>query len=442
MNFQEAFNYLKSTDQAHLLEHWTDLDNLQQNKLLRDISQLKDQETTIIQHPSKISEFLNYENFEEGKYFEIGKKMVSEGKVGAIIIAGGQGTRLEFNGPKGFFPISNIKHKSLFQILAEKVLYASKQCGRLLPLAIMTSLFNHQETIDFFNKNNLFGLDKRQIFFFEQSNAFMKDLDGNFFLMNPYSLGKSPNGNGSIFESFVHSNLYSKWKAQGIEHINIVHVDNPLSDPFDYEFIGFHCIKKNEVSLKAIPRTDSNESVGIIVLNENNRVIIQEYTEFDEKEKNSKISSNQLKHYCANSGMLCLQMNFLEKASSFNLPYHLAVKEARIYDIKKKIFLTKKAIKYEKFVFDVLPLSNLTGVLVVPKELCFAPLKNARGYRGVENTKLLLLERDILQWKKIFHSPHPEIPFELSLKFYYLDKKVSLENIEINDGYVELKRVG
>lgn len=442
MNFQEACNYLKYIEQTHLLEHWAELDNFQQKMLLKDISQLQDQTATLIPNPGNISEFLNYENFEEGKYFEIGKKIVSEGKMGTIIIAGGQGTRLGFNGPKGIFPISNIKHKSLFQILAEKVLCASKQCGCPLPLAIMTSYFNHRETLNFFNENHFFGLDKKQIFFFEQSNSFMKDLEGNFFLMNPYSLGKSPNGNGSIFESFINSKTYSLWKNLGVEHVNMIHVDNALSDPFDYEFLGFHYTHKNEVSLKAIPRTDPNENVGIIVLNENKKIIIREYTEFEESEKKAKKSSDQLKHYCANSGMLCLEMNFLKKASTLNLPYHLAVKEVQIYDAKTKQFITKKGIKYEKFIFDILPFSNLTAVFVEPKELCFAPLKSANGDKGIESTKLLLLKRDILQWKKILQCSPPEFPFELSLKFYYLDKKITLEDIEINDGYVELKRVG
>ena len=175
---------------------------------------------------------------------ELGEELICSGKVGCLILAGGRGSRLGTNGPKGAVAVSPIKGKSLFQLFGERTHSASVRAGRPLHLAVMTSPLNHAQTKEFFQAHQNFNLPSSHLHFFEQSVLPFCDDQGNWLLERPGSLLEGPDGNGNALHLLHHSGLYERWRADGVEYVNVVLVDNPLADPFDAELAGYHFERK------------------------------------------------------------------------------------------------------------------------------------------------------------------------------------------------------
>lgn len=275
---------------------------------------------------------------------ELGKKRIQNGEVGALILAGGQGTRLGLPGPKGK---ASVNGKTLFQRVFEKTKTASEWAREPLFIAIMTSPLNHQETLEYLEENHYFGLDPGQCFLFMQE--MLPFLDEQ----KQETPEKGPNGNGEALKLLVKSGIWEKWRAAGVQRVHVVPVDNPLADPFDAELAGYEA----DVILKAITRRDPSEKVGVIAMREDKLHVI-EYSEIDEKQR-------ELPWKVAHTGLLSFSMEFIRKAAEVSLPLHLA---------KKGNFW-----KREYFLFDVLPHAEKSLVIVYPREQIFAPLKNRTG---------------------------------------------------------------
>ena len=333
---------------------------------------------------AEVFAFRQFEIYGEQSYSPEGNLLIAEGKVGCIMLAGGQGTRLGFAGPKGMFPISPEDHKTLFHLFADKVAIAEKNINRSLFIAVMTSPENHHQTVDFFKKEHFFGLQESQIDFFSQKTLPILDDQGNFLRDLNGDIITGPDGNGSVFEAFIESGLKEKWQQLGIEIVNIVPVDNPLADPFDPEFMGFMKKGRYGLSVKAIFREDPKESVGVLVEKEGKLQVI-EYTELNDSEKIARDDAGQLKHRCANITLLALDINEIRRVL---LPLHLAHKAiSHVGDDSPK---RPNAWKFEKFIFDIFPLIERIGVLVYPRKKCFAPLKNLTGPDSVDTVRQAL----------------------------------------------------
>jgi UDP-N-acetylglucosamine/UDP-N-acetylgalactosamine diphosphorylase len=224
---------------------------------------------------------------------QTGQKEIAEGRVGCLLLAGGQGSRLGFPGPKGIFPISVIQNKSLFQLVAEKVVAASKQAGKPLPLAVMTSPQNDFITRAFFANHGLFGLDEGQLSFFCQGELPYLDAVGNLFLESSEKIAEGPNGNGFCFKHMAASGILSDWLARGIRHLNLIFIDNPLADPFDAELIGFHQMQGAEVTIKCAEKKDPGEKVGVLV-KQKGMVRVSEYSEMPDTERQQRLPEGEL----------------------------------------------------------------------------------------------------------------------------------------------------
>ena len=313
-----------------------------------------------------------------------GKKLLAEGKVGCLIVAGGQGTRLSYQAPKGTFPVSVIKKKSLFQLFAEKTIAAGKQVNRQLPLAIMTSPLNHAATLAFFRENRNFGLAEEQLFFFMQDELPFLDNAGHLLLNQDHLLAKGPDGNGSSLKGFVNSGIWDTWSKNGVEYLNYILVDNALADPFDAEFIGFHAAEKADITVKCVERTIPDERVGLLVKT-NAGVAVVEYSEMNTEERREILPNGQLKHRCTNISLFCFSMNFVKSASSVKMPWHFAA---------KPIYLNgPTAWKFETFIFDYFALAKNIQALLYPRDQTFAPLKNEEGQDSLETVQKALLKR-------------------------------------------------
>ncbi len=432
-SYEKAEKKLQAIQQTHLLEYWEALNDTQKEQLLGEIERLDLASFQMQQkvlnkngqnNSSSIEPFRNVINREEGTYSEKGIQALQQGKVGVAIVAGGQGTRFGYDGPKGCFPTTHVKGKSLFQLFAEKVFYASKMAGVDLPLAIMTSSNNHDATVKFFVANNYFGLKEEQVSFFQQADLPFVGTDGNMFLQSMDSIAKGPNGNGAFFEHFVGSGIWQDWNARGIETVSFILIDNPLADPFDLELLGSHTSKNNQVTIKCISRKDPYEKVGVIVADDQQKARVLEYSEIEEKQRLAKDSEGGLLHQCANISLFSFDMAFVksvaENCGQF-LPYHLAFKAATHLNEKGESIRSKEPIanKFERFIFDMLPFTANVSALIYPREVCFAPLKNPSGINSPETVKIALLEQDRKQWKKITGTASPLHDFELSQEFYY-----------------------
>lgn len=429
METEESFEKLRSIGQQHIFKYFEDLSADQQKGLINQVNSIniptfRMQQQLLLQRPHHTPRFLDvfdkitYSGNEE--LISNGKKLIAEGKVGCLIVAGGMGTRLRFNGPKGMLPISLIKQKTLFQLFAEKTRAAENQSKRPLPLAIMTSPLNHEETIKYFEKNNYFGLKKDQMDFFCQGMLPMLDHEGNLFLEKADHLAVGPDGNGSALQHFVKCGIWKRWHDKGVRYLNFVLIDNLLADPFDAELAGFHQSESVDIVVKCTSRKDPSENVGILI-ERADKVCVIEYSELPENERTATDSDGSLKHKAANLSLFSFSMDFVFKHVQESLPLHLAHKTVDFLNEHGVIVKSKipNAWKFEEFIFDLLPLAWSVKALIYPREECFAPLKNEKGNDSPQTVREALQKRDRQVFRDITGIEPPNRPFELDPSFYY-----------------------
>ncbi len=351
-----------------------------------------------------------------------GLELLKEGKMGCLLVAGGQGTRLRFEGPKGLFPISLIKHKTLFQLFAERTAAASKLAGKPLPLSIMISPQNEVETRAYFKRHNFFGLDASQVYFFTQGMLPLMTPAGDLCLESTHALARGPDGNGTALYHFVKSGIWDDWKAQGVSYVNFVQIDNCLADPFDVQLLGAHALSHAEVTIKCVERKAPLENVGVVVQRHGKAEVI-EYTELPSQERLA-CANGRLKHPCANISLFCFNMDFIGKAAFEQfpmMPLHMALKSARYIHAPALTHdaAQKMAWKGERFIFDVLCAAQRIATVMYPREMCFAPLKNFSGEDSITTVQKALQAYDSYTFAQIGQLSSGDAPFELSPEFYY-----------------------
>ncbi len=337
------------------------------------------------------------------------------GRMGCIILAGGQGSRLGSDEPKGFFPVSLIQKKSLFQLFFEKTGAASQQAGRELPLAVMTSPLNHQLTLEFLEDREWFGLSKDRVDLFSQGMLPFLDEEGNWILDASGKPAAGPDGNGGALKAFYESGVWEKWQKQGIEAVQVVLIDNALADPFDAQLCSYHLRQQADITVKCIQR-EPGERVGVFAL-DNGKVNIVEYSEMPEEHYNARNPDGSFVFALANTGLMCFDMQFIKKISedfTVELPWHIQKKKAQIDGQLREIQ------KCETFIFDLFPFAQNIALLCYPREEIFAPLKNATGNASLHSVQAALLAYDRAVYFRVtgVHPPEERV-FELDPQFYY-----------------------
>jgi UDP-N-acetylglucosamine/UDP-N-acetylgalactosamine diphosphorylase len=263
----------------------------------------------------------------------------------AILLAGGQGSRLGYQGPKGLFPIGG---KTLFRWICDKV-------PKELPLAIMTSPLNHEETVSYFKENGNFGLD---VHFFQQEMGPVLDEE-----KRPTDL-KSPNGNGSVFRSFVNAGLAEQFAKRGIDLVTVNYIDNPLCNPFDLALIAALRLQKADIAVQCIERDSGDRSMGVLV-EKGDQIEIVEYLDLD--------PAKDYKY--AYSGQLAFTLPFFSEMGKVELPIHWVRKKMDGLPVWKG----------EEFIFDVFPYAKKVRSLCVPRETHYAPIKGPESIEMVQN---------------------------------------------------------
>jgi UDP-N-acetylglucosamine/UDP-N-acetylgalactosamine diphosphorylase len=312
-----------------------------------------------------------------------GEQLLREGKVGAFLVAGGQGTRLGYDGPKGEFPVTPIRNKPLFQVFAEQLLAHSKRAGKPIPWYLMTSDANDARTRSFFEQNNFFGYPKQDVFFFQQGMMPAFNNDGTLLLEAKDSLALAADGHGGSLRAIGKSGALADMRKRGIEHLSYFQVDNPLIQIIDPLFLGLHDLTGSEMSSKTITKAGPLEKVGNFCIGDGVLQVI-EYSDLPEKLALETNADGTPKFNAGSIAIHALRVDFIERLNSggqLKLPWHRAEKKVPYVDANGSVVRPEKtnAVKLEQFVFDAIPLAKNAIVYTTDRAEEFSPVKNAEG---------------------------------------------------------------
>lgn len=328
----------------------------------------------------------------------VGEEALRNGEVAMLLVAGGQGTRLGFDKPKGMYPVGPVTGASLFEIHAEKVLALSLRYGTAVPFLVMTSTVTHGETVAYFKENKFFGLSPSQVHFFQQGTMPALDLEtGKLLLEKPGSLFLSPNGHGGTLTALADSGLLGELKARGVKHAFYFQVDNPLVSVADPGFVGRHIETGAEASSRVVFKEKPEEKVGILALVDG-RCAILEYSDIPAEMQAERDPNGDLRFRAGSPAIHAFSVPFLERVTTgaTRLPFHLARKKVPFYDPASGHTITPEAInalKFELFVFDALPLADKWLAVSARREDEFGPLKNATGADSPETCQQMQVNK-------------------------------------------------
>jgi UDP-N-acetylglucosamine/UDP-N-acetylgalactosamine diphosphorylase len=312
-----------------------------------------------------------------------GRELAVQGKVAAMVVAGGDGTRLGFAGPKGCLPVTPIKRRSLFCTFGEQILATSRRYGCPVPWYIMTSPANDAATRDFFAEQKFFGLGERDVFFFIQGQTPPLSREGKMLLGEKDRIATNPDGHGGSLTALRHSGALEDMARRGIEVISYFQVDNPLVHCIDPLFIGLHALKGAEMSAKALPKREPMEKLGNFCLVEG-QVHVIEYSDLPEEMARATRPDGKLLFSAGSIAIHTFSRSFVERLTeggSCKLPFHRAIKKVpHVGPTGAKVQPDQpNALKFEMFVFDALPLANNVVILETQRSEEFSPVKNATG---------------------------------------------------------------
>lgn len=314
-----------------------------------------------------------------------GEAALRAGRVAAFTVAGGQGTRLGYDGPKGTFPVTPIMRKPLFQVFAEKIRAAGNRYGRPLHWFIMTSHQNHAATEAFFETNKFFGLDRARVHFFRQGRMPAVDFSGKILLETTGSIAMSPDGHGGSLRALHRSGALDLMQREGIDALSYFQVDNPLVRCIDPTFIGWHLLRRSEMSSKMVPKAYPEEKVGHFCQQRGRNVVI-EYSDLPlAMQREVDPATGQLRYLAGSIAIHILDREFIRRLAigggDCALPFHRADKKIPTIDAKGVEVKPSAAngVKFEMFVFDALPFAQNPVVIETLRADDFSPVKNAEG---------------------------------------------------------------
>jgi UDP-N-acetylglucosamine/UDP-N-acetylgalactosamine diphosphorylase len=320
-----------------------------------------------------------------------GEESLRRGEVATLVVAGGQGTRLGFDHPKGMFPIGPVSGKSLFQIHAEKVLALGRRYGKAVPFLVMTNPATDAETRTFFEEHRYFGLSADLVFFFCQGTLPALDqASGKLLLEAPGRLFTSPNGHGGMLLALVENGLLDRLKQSGIRQIFYFQVDNPFAKVADPLFLGHHLVAAAEVSSKIIPKEGPTDKLGNLVLVDGRCTMI-EYSDLPDDLARQTDDQGRLRIWAGSPAIHIFAVDFLSRVTQggLRIPFHVARKKVPYLDEDGKLVqpAEENALKFEMFIFDVLPLAERWTVVETSRREEFVPLKNATGPDSPETVR-------------------------------------------------------
>jgi UDP-N-acetylglucosamine/UDP-N-acetylgalactosamine diphosphorylase len=389
--------------QGHVFAHWESLDEAARASLLAqageiDLAEVQHLVDTLVKgdHAAAVS----LEGLEPAPYAAHpasggdqslweemrvqGETALKAGRVAAFTVAGGQGTRLGYDGPKGCYPVGPVTKKPLFQVFAEKIRAAEIRYEVTIPWFIMTSDLNHAATEAAFKEADFWGLQASQVQFFKQGRMPAVDPEGKIILSGKSEIAMSPDGHGGSLRALVRSGAIERMKSEGIDVISYFQVDNPLIQIIDPAFVGFHLVGGSEMSSKMIPKAYPLEKLGHFCTQNGNTVVV-EYSDLPEEMQEERDSEGELRYRAGSIAIHLLSVDFVTRAggndTTYALPFHRAHKKIPVVQADGTVVKPEEpnGYKFEMFVFDALPFADKPVIIETLRSDEFSPVKNAEG---------------------------------------------------------------
>ena len=397
---------LESFEQQHLLQFWDELDEASQADLAQQIEAIDLEQVASLfrgevdqpdwaelSHRATPPPAVRLEERRQGVAGSLGiqpeaareraKQAMREGDVGVVLTAGGQGSRLGFEKPKGLYPIGPISQASLLQIHIEKIRALAERYGAAVPLYLMTSPATHEETVRFLQENENFGLADEDLCVFSQGTMPAVDREtGKLLLSEKHKLFLSPDGHGGTVKALGTSGALDHIRQRDIKQLFYLQVDNPLVPICDLELLGYHLLAESELTSVAVAKQEPKDKLGNFAMIDD-RLHVIEYSDLPDEVAELQDESGGLKFWAGSIAVHVFERSLLERALEFSetLPFHVAQKKVPFVDPAGAIVKPEvpNALKFERFIFDLLPAAKQPIVVEYAEEDCFAPLKNAPG---------------------------------------------------------------
>jgi UDP-N-acetylglucosamine/UDP-N-acetylgalactosamine diphosphorylase len=394
---QSIIEKVKSEGQAHVLRYIDELSDQQRKSLLSELEAVdfekvnelasligKEEEEIDFDRvePAPVEKLMHKDSPKEQRAIQAGEEALRDDRVACVTVAGGQGTRLKYDGPKGTFPITPVNGKSLFHVHAEKIRATRRRYDCGLPWFIMTSYENHEDTQEFFAEHDFFGLGEDSVHFFPQQMNPILDEHGHLLLEEKDSLLAGPDGHGGIFEALVNSGMCDVLDDGGWDLLSYFQVDNPLVKVADPRFLGHHVQQSAEFSCKVIPKRDPSEGLGIAVLRDNHPAVI-EYIDVPPEIAEQRDPSGQLYYLYGSIAIHIMNTGFVQSMAEegVDLPWHVAEKNYKSISPHSAEDQPQErtCYKFERFIFESLSEASGCAFVETDRGEEFAPVKNAEG---------------------------------------------------------------
>jgi len=412
MKMVEKQNF-EARGQEQVFRYWEELNDAQREKLLSQAQEVSLDEVsclveTLVKNGGEKGG-VDFSRLKPAPYVEmpadresdpvwqeakkIGEEALRAGRVAAFTVAGGQGTRLGYDGPKGTFPVTPVRQKPLFQVFAEKILFAREKYRCAIPWYVMTSDINHDATVRFFDENACFGLDPDSVSFFRQGRMPAVDYEGKIILEAKDRIAMSPDGHGGALRALQRSGSFQAMAEGGIDIISYFQVDNPLVQAIDPHFIGFHIKSGSSMSSKMLPKAYEKEKLGhFCVLDGVTQVV--EYSDMPDELCALRDDDGRLSFRAGSIAIHVLSLDFarsvVAEGSAASLPFHRADKKIPLVGPEGETVKPESpnGVKFEMFVFDAIRFADKPLILETTRLGDFSPVKNASGIDSAQSSRL------------------------------------------------------
>ncbi|MDY5954335.1 MAG: UDPGP type 1 family protein [Kiritimatiellia bacterium] len=420
MTLETAQKLLQENHQEQILRFWDRLDANERNALLAQIETfdfaainrmralLKAAPQDTPRHecpPAPVEELSGAARAQAAAH---GRDLIKAGRAGVLLVAGGQGSRLGFDGPKGAYPVGPIKDRTLFFYHARKVLALDKAYGVRIPFYIMTSETNDEATREHFRQNGFFGLPEEDVFFFVQGMWPALDPEGKIILDRPGHVFMSPDGHGGTLSALAASGAIEDMEKRGVDTLFFFQVDNPMVEICDPAFLGLHDLRGADISIKVCAKREPSEGLGIVVKRADGRYGMVEYSELTPEQMNRRTISGALYYRFGSVAIHVFSRAFLKREALGEMPLHIAHKKIPYCAEDGSTVKPEKpnACKFEKFIFDVLPDAQTVVNLAFDRNEEFSPVKNAEGKDSPESCRMDLMAK----WMRRLREASRELP--------------------------------
>jgi len=433
---EDGWDRLREHGQEHLLRFWEALNASERQQLTRQIADLDlamigrlfkghedhldwEEVAARSELPPAFRLRSDANRFSRQEAWAAADEVLAAGKLGVILVAGGQGTRLGFPHPKGMYPLGPVSQRTLFQMHIEQLRAVADRYRVHLPLYLMTSPATHEETVTFLSQHQRFGLPAEDLRIFCQGTMPAVDDAGRLLLADKSQVALSPDGHGGMLAAFDRGGCLQDAQQRGLEQLFYFQVDNPLVRICDRELVGYHVLCQSEMSTQVVAKKQPDDKVGNVV-SVDGRLMVVEYSDLPRQAGEQRLPDGSLRLWAGSIAIHVFQLEFLRRAAQADdaLPFHRARKKVPFIDETGRQVSPDRpnATKFERFIFDLMPLAHNAIVVEADESEVFAPLKNASGAEkdSPEASRAAIVDRAVRWLRSAGAAVDPDLAVEIS----------------------------